>query len=68
MVTKDKQWSTFEGLRLSTNYNGYNSSKYALKLQIPYYHPLNEWLLGATNGNQAQIVMKLWKSKTINQL
>ena len=27
--------------------------------QIPYYHPLNQWLLGATNGNQGQIVMKL---------
>ena len=22
--------------------------------QIPYYHPLNWWLLGATNGNQGQ--------------
>ena len=21
-----------------------------LKLQIQYYHPLNQWLLGATNG------------------
>ena len=32
----------------------------ALKLlQIPYYHPLNQWLLGATDGNQGQIVMKL---------
>ena len=24
------------------------------KHQIPYYHPLNQWLLGATNGNQGQ--------------
>ena len=28
------------------------------KLQIPYYHPLNQWLLGATDGNQGQIVLK----------
>ena len=39
----------------STNYNGYTSSKY--ELQIQYYHPLNQWLLGATNGNQGQTVM-----------
>ena len=38
------------------------------KLQIPYYHPLNQWLLGATNRNQGQIVMKLLKSKSVNQL
>ena len=35
MVTKDKQWWTFEGLRLSTNYNGYNNSKYALNFKFP---------------------------------
>ena len=29
------------------------------KLQIQYYHPLNQWLLGATDGNQGQTVMKL---------
>ena len=29
------------------------------QLQIPYYQPLNQWLLGATNGNQGQIVIKL---------
>ena len=28
-----------------------------LKLQIPYYHSLNQWLLGATSGNQEQAVM-----------
>ena len=22
-----------------------------------YYHPLNQWLLGATNGNQGQRMM-----------
>ena len=31
----------------------------ARKIQIPYYHQLNQWLLGATNGYQGQIVMKL---------
>ena len=31
------------------------------KLQIPYYHPLNQWLLGATNGNQGQIVITALK-------
>ena len=35
MVTKDKQWWTFEGLRLSTNYNEYNSSKYILNFKFP---------------------------------
>ena len=29
------------------------------KLQNPFYYPLNQWLLGATNSNQGQIVMKL---------
>ena len=24
-----------------------------------YYHPLNQWLLGATNGNQGQTVMDI---------
>ena len=40
-------------------YNGYNCSKYAFKLQIAYYHPLNQWLLWATNGNQGQTVMDI---------
>ena len=50
MVTKDKQGWAFEILRLSTHYNGYKPLKICLKLQIPYYHPLNQWLLGATNA------------------
>ena len=29
------------------------------KLQIPYYHPLIELLLGATNGNQGLTIMNL---------
>ena len=45
-------------LRLSTTHNGYKTSKICLKLQIPYYHPLNLWLLGATNGNHGQTVMQ----------
>ena len=57
MITKDKQGLTFEVIRLSTNCNGPNRTKYALKLQIPYYQPLNQWLLGATNGNQGQTGM-----------
>ena len=52
MVIKDKQRWAFEILRLSTHYNGYKPLKLCLKLQIPYYHLLNQWLLGATNGNQ----------------
>ena len=28
-----------------------------LKLQIPYYQPLNQWLLGTTSGNQGQTVI-----------
>ena len=39
-----------------------------LKLQIPYYHLLNQWLLGATNGNQGQAMMDLQSSKTVNHL
>ena len=35
---------------------------------IPYYHPLNQWLLGATNGNQGQAVMHIQSSGTINHL
>ena len=32
--------------------------KICLKLQIPYYQPLNCWLLGATtSGNQRQTMM-----------
>ena len=27
--------------------------------KFPINHPLNQWLLGATNDNQGQIVMKL---------
>ena len=60
MVTKDKKWWTFEVSSLSTTYNGYNCSKYDLKIQIQYYHPVNQWLLGATDGNQGQKVMDLW--------
>ena len=29
---------------------------------------LNQWLRGTTDANQGKIVMKLWRSKTINQL
>ena len=57
MVTMDKQWCTFNVLRISTTYNGYKTSKYASNFKFPYYHPLNLWLLWATNGNQEQTVM-----------
>ena len=40
--------------------------KMCLKLQIPYYHPLNQWLLGETNGTQGQTMMELSTSDTIN--
>ena len=43
--------------------NGYNRSKkfkkLQLKLQIPHYHPLNQWFLGTTNGNQGQTMMHI---------
>ena len=42
--------------------------KIRLKLQITHYHPLNQWLLGATNGNQGQTVTHLQSSETINRL
>ena len=32
--------------------------KICFKLQIPYYHPLNQWLLGATSANQGQTMMQ----------
>ena len=35
MVTKDKQWWTFEVLGPSMIYNGYNCSKYALNFKFP---------------------------------
>ena len=38
------------------------------KLQIPYYQQLNQWLLGATTGNQGQKVAHFQSSKTINHL
>ena len=34
-------------------------SPFKLKFQIPYYYPLNQWLLWATNGNQGQTVMDI---------
>ena len=33
--------------------------KICFKLQIPYYHPLNQWLLGATSANQGQTMMQI---------
>ena len=36
------------------------------KVKVTYYHPLNQWLLGTTNGNQGQTVMHLQCSETIN--
>ena len=43
-------WWNFKILRLLDTHNGYKTSKYVSKLQIPYHHPLNQWLQGATNG------------------
>ena len=34
MVTKGKQWYTFEVLKLSTTHNGYNCSKYTLNFDF----------------------------------
>ena len=54
MVTKDKQWCTFNVLRLSTTpvmigIKLPTNMPIRLPLQIPYvHHPLNLWLLGAT--------------------
>ena len=38
------------------------------KVNVTYYHPLNQWLLGATNGNHGQTVMHHQCSETINHL
>ena len=27
------------------------------KVIVTYYHPVNQWLLGASNGNQGETVM-----------
>ena len=35
-------------------------------VKVTYYHPLNQWLLRATNDNQGQTVMDLQCSETIN--
>ena len=36
------------------------------KVKVTYYHPVNQWLLGATNGNQGQTLMHLQCSGNIN--
>ena len=38
------------------------------KVKVTYYHPLKQWLLWATNGNQGQRVMHLQSSETINHI
>ena len=38
------------------------------KVNVTYYHPLNQWLPGATNDNQGQTVMHHQCSETINHL
>ena len=38
------------------------------KVTVTYYHPVNQWLLGATNGNQGQTVMHHQCSETFNHL
>ena len=63
MVNNALQWWTFKVLRLSYDQNGWNTSKYASKFKIPYYHPLRMWLLG---GNQRETMpyndghLKFW--------
>ena len=37
-------------------------------VKVTYYHPLNQWLLGATNDNQGQTVMHLQCSETISHI
>ena len=38
------------------------------KVNVTYHHPLNQLLLGATNGNHGQTVMHLQYSETINHI
>ena len=38
------------------------------KVKVTYYHPLNQWLIGATNGKHGQAVMHLHCSETINHI
>ena len=38
------------------------------KVNVTYYHPVNQWLLGATNGYHGQTVMHHQCSETINHL
>ena len=38
------------------------------KVKVTYYHSLNLWLIGATNGNHGQTVMHLQCSETINHI
>ena len=66
MKTVDKQWYTIKVPRLSTTYNGYKTSKYGSNFNFPYYHSLNEWLLGATNGNQGQTLIGIISSAWFN--
>ena len=64
MVTKGKQWWTFEVLKLSTMHSGYNCSKYALNFNFSII-PTKSMVAMATNGNQGQTVMDIWSSETI---
>ena len=43
MVTKGKQWWTFEVLGASMIYNGFNSSEYALNFKFPI---ITHWING----------------------
>ena len=51
MVTRDKQWFNFSSSETINHLLYVKDLTICLKLQIPYYHPLNQWLLRATNGN-----------------
>ena len=39
-----------------------------LKLQIPYYNTLIQWLLGATSSNQGQRIIHFQSSEGMNHL
>ena len=62
---KDKQWWIFKVLRLQTTQIGITDENMP-QIQIQHYHPLNQWLLEATNGNQVQTMVDFYSSGTIN--
>ena len=69
MMTFSSNWTKYQGVKefhMLARVGCCNIMVFSpFKVKVTYYHPLNLWLLGATSGNQGQIVMCLQCSETI---